>query len=119
MTHCRNEEHYAMLIQWFKQGKVVNSSGRALENVEITLKNKHAMMKRIWSSEKIPLSEKEELLSALNELDKGDWFDETKYNCKAAHPDNKEEMWNAYFTKDSMCEEWGLYIFIQSFAGWQ
>lgn len=119
MSHCRNEEHYPMLVEWFKQGRLINSSGQALENVEITLKNKHAMVKRIWSSEKIPLSEKEELLSALNQLDKGDWFDDTKHHCKAAHPENKEEMWNLYFTKDTECEKWGLNTFIQSFAGWQ
>jgi len=70
-----------MLVEWFKKGKVINSSGKVLDNIVLTLKDKHAIMKRIWSSEKIELSEKEELLKELNKLDKGDWFDETRVFC--------------------------------------
>jgi len=116
LYHCRNEENYLELVQWFKNSKV-SHNGKELD-IEVTLKNKHTFMKRIWSSENIPLSEKEELLAELNKLDKGDWFEETKHDCKASHPANKEEWWNLYFTKDSVCEKWGLNEFRNSFYGW-
>jgi len=67
-------------------------------------------MKRIWSAEKISLADKEELLAELNKLDKGDWFDETKFFCKSAHPENKEMMWDIFF--DDRSKEWGLNQYI-------
>jgi hypothetical protein len=117
MSHCQNEDHYALVTEWFKQGKIINGAGKSLDHVEVTLKNKHSIMKRIWSSQKISLSDKEAHLAALNLLDKGDWFDETKTFCRASHHENKELMWNLYFSEDkeSECESYGLYTFIRSF----
>lgn len=109
-----------MVLTCFEQGKLINGSGVVLDNFELTLKNKHALVKRIWSSKTIPLSKKQEILAELNKLDKGDWFDETSKFCEAAHPENKEKMWNFYFNqdKDSEVEKWGLHIFQHSFRGW-
>ena len=117
MSHCQNEDHYTLVTEWFKQGKIINSAGKSLDNIEVTLKNKHSIMKRIWSSEKIPLAEKEAHLAELNKLDKGDWFDETKTQCRSSHHENKELMWNLYFSDDkaSECESYGLNTFIRTF----
>ena len=117
MSHCQNEDHYTLVTEWFKQGKIINSAGKSLDNIELTLKNKHSIMKRIWSSEKIPLAEKEAHLAELNKLDKGDWFDETKTQCRSSHHENKELMWNLYFSDDkaSECESYGLNTFIRTF----
>ena len=120
MSHCRNEDHYAMLIDWFTKGKVINSAGVSLDAIEITLKNKHSIVKKIWASSDIPLAKKEEILAELNKLDKGDWFDDTSKNCDAAHPDNKAKLWDFYFNseKGSEVEKWGLHTFQHSFSGW-
>jgi hypothetical protein len=55
MNNCQNEDHFALLVEWFKQGKMINTSGKSLDNIELTLKNKHAIVKRIWCSKDIPL----------------------------------------------------------------
>jgi hypothetical protein len=56
----------------------------------------------------------------LNKLDKGDWFDETSKFCESAHPGNKEKMWELYFNseKGSDIDKWGLYLYQNSFSGW-
>jgi hypothetical protein len=77
MSQCQNEDHFALLKKWFEEGKLLAKSGSAIENYSVTLKNKHAIVKRIWCSKDIPLGEKESILENLNKLDKGDWFDET------------------------------------------
>ena len=120
IAQCKNEGHYALTLSWFEHGKLTDQNGAALDHVELTLKNKHALVKRIWSSKEIPLAKKDEILAELNKLDKGDWFDETSKFCEAAHPENKAKMWAFYFTedKDSEIEKWGLYTFQNSFKGW-
>lgn len=120
MAHCTNEDHYAMVLTWFEKSKVINGAGAPLEHIELTLKNKHALVKRIWSSKSIALGKKEEVLAELNKLDKGDWFDETSKFCEAAHPENKAKMWAFYFNqeKGSEVEKWGLHTFQHSFRGW-
>ena len=43
-------------------------------------------------------------------LDKTDWIYNTQYYCVAAHPENKDKMWNLYFQKEkNEMEEWGLH----------
>ena len=62
LSSARNEDHYERLVQWFKAGHLTNTAGDKLEGVEVSLKHKHAMMERIWCSEKIPLETKNELM---------------------------------------------------------
>ena len=106
-----------MLIKWFKEGAITNTAGKKLEDVEISLKHKHTIMERIWSSEKIALPEKEALMEELKKLDKSDWLDNTMKVCESSHPGNKEKMWELYFKKDSEIEKWGLRSYQMSFRG--
>jgi hypothetical protein len=108
LSSARNEDHISMLIKWFVDGAVYNTAGKKLEEVEISLKHKHTIMERIWSSEKIPLQEKEALMEQLKKLDKSDWLDNTQKVCESSHPENKQKMWDLYFKKDSEMEKWGL-----------
>ena len=55
LSSARNEDHISMLIKWFMDGAVYNTAGKKLQEVEISLKHKHTIMERIWSSAKIPL----------------------------------------------------------------
>ena len=65
LSSARNEDHIQLVKKWFKDGFVTNSAGKKLEDVEVSLKHKHTIMERIWSSDKIPLSEKEALMEEL------------------------------------------------------
>jgi len=111
-TSARNEDHIEMLVKWFDSGFVHDSNGQKLE-IEISKKHKHSIMERIWSSEKMSLQFKEEMMAKLAKIDKSDWLDNTQKVCEAAHPENKEKMWKEYFNlgEDSQCADWGLLHF--------
>ena len=117
LSSARNEDHIQLVKKWFKDGYVTNSAGKKLEDVEVSLKHKHTIMERIWSSEKIPLSEKEALMEDLKALDKSDWLDNTQKVCEASHPANKSKMWDLYFSKESEMDKWGLRSYQMSFRG--
>jgi hypothetical protein len=120
LSSCRNEDHFAMLVQWFKDGFITNSSGKKLEDVEVSLKHKHAIVQRIWAAEKITLAQKQEVLDELTKMDKSDWLDDTNKLCESSHPANKEKMWKLYFSTDpdNELKDWGLYSYHNSFRGW-
>ena len=119
-TSARNDEDIDILVNWYNTGFVHDINGNKLEDIEVSKKHKHSLMQRIWSSVKIPLEDKQKLLSSLEKVDSSDWMVNTKKVCEAAHPGNKEKMWNAYFSldKNGECEEWGLYHYQNSFRGW-
>lgn len=108
-----------MLVKWFKDGFITNSAGKKLDDVEISKKAKHAIMKRIWSSNNISLKEKEELMELLAADGTGDWYQETLNFGTAAHFENKEKMWDLFFNPDRAKEmdDWGLHKYQQSFLG--
>jgi hypothetical protein len=120
LSSCRSEDHFKMLVQWFKDGFITNSSGKKLEDVEVSLKHKHTIVQRIWAAEKIPLEQKQEVLAELTKMDKSDWLDDTNKLCESSHPANKERMWKLYFSTDADNElkDWGLYSYHNSFRGW-
>jgi hypothetical protein len=120
LSSCRNEDHFEMLAKWFKDGFITNSSGKKLEDVEVSLKHKHTIVQRIWAAEKIPLEQKQEVLAELTKMDKSDWLDDTNKVCESAHPANKEKMWKLYFSTDpdNELKDWGLYSYHNSFRGW-
>jgi len=90
LTKARSEKHIKVLKEWFEGGYVFNSKGEKLTDVELSLKHKHTIMERIWSSFEISLDEKERLLSILESQDKSDWIENTKKCCKSAHPGTKQ-----------------------------
>jgi hypothetical protein len=62
LESAKKEEHIEMLVKWFKEGSVFSTLGERLEDVQITIAHKHAILKRVWSSVSIPLSEKKALM---------------------------------------------------------
>ena len=50
-------------------------------------------------------------MEELEKLDKSDWLDNTKKACESSHPDNKQKMWDLYFSKDSEIDKWGLHSY--------
>lgn len=119
LTSARNEDHIEMLVKWYKEGVVYNTKGTKLDSVEISLKHKHTIVQRIWASIKLPLTQKQEILTSLEEIDKTTWIDNTKKICESSHPDNKQKLWDQYFTKDKDDEinKWGLSNIRNSFLG--
>ena len=41
----------------------------------------------------------------------------TKLYCEAAHPENKQRMWDEYFKKDGLTKDWGLHDYQFSMLG--
>jgi len=50
ISNAVNENDFEKLIVWFKSGFVHDMQGNKLESVEVSLKHKHELMKRIWAS---------------------------------------------------------------------
>ena len=67
LGNARNEDHFQLVVKWFQDGFISNTKGEKLENVTVSLKHKHTMMERIWSSKDIDLKTKEELFEKLKE----------------------------------------------------
>jgi hypothetical protein len=84
--------------------------------VSISTKHKHLMLRRIYSSFKIPQVEKEAMMQKLEETEKDDRMEETKYYCRAALPtrDDKQSMWTQYFDTEI---DWPYSYYGMSFAG--
>lgn len=120
LTSARNEDHIALLVNWFKDEVVSDAKGTKLESVDISKKHKHTIVQRIWSSDQIPLEQKEEIMKELAKIDTSDWLDNTKKVCESSHPGNKQKMWDLYFSEDPEAEtkDWGLINFQNSFRGW-
>ena len=120
LTSTRSEEHVKLAMNWFDTGFMHDISGNKLENLEVSLKHKHTIVQRIWSSLTQTLETKEAYMQKLEKIDNSDWLKNTKKVCVAAHPENKQKMWALYFTKDKEAEieKWGLYDFQNSFRGW-
>lgn len=113
---AKNDQDILKLKQWFKEEKITNSAGKVLD-IKVTVGLKHAFIKRIWSTNEISLADKQSLLDDLEKLDKSDRFEKTQKYCEAAHPDNKQKMWDLYFSKGNELESWGLHAYQQSFMG--
>lgn len=107
------------MVKWFEEGAIYTTTGRKLEAIELSNKHKHGIMKRIWSSVKIPLAKKEKLMSDLEATDTSDWLDNTKRYCTAAHFENKEKIWKLVFSHEkNETAEWALHTFANTFRGW-
>ena len=120
LSSARNEDHIALLVNWFKDDVVTDEKGQKYEQLEISKKQKHTIVQRIWSSEDIPLEQKEEIMTQLAKIDSSDWLDNTKKVCDSSHPGNKKKLWDLYFSEDTEVEtkDWGLINFQNSFRGW-
>lgn len=118
LTSARNENHYSMIMNWFKQGYLNDFFGNKVKNGDISLEQRHIIVQRIYSSEKITLETKQDLLAQLETLDKSDRLSNTKKVCEATLPENKEHYWNLYFSQEAEIEAWGLYDYQNSMRGW-
>ena len=93
--------------------KVLGHDGCPVEGLEITVRQKHSMLKRIYSSKEIPLELKLQAMAKLEGFDKSDLLGRTKKYCEAALPtaDNKKAVWQLLFDgkeEMSMKEVWEL-----------
>ena len=56
-------------------------NSKETQDIEISMKHRHLMIRRIYSSFLISIEEKEEMLAKLESEDKSDWMDKTRYYC--------------------------------------
>jgi hypothetical protein len=118
LTSARCEEHYKLIKVWLETGFIHDLEGNKIEGMEVSKKHKHSILQRLYSSDEIPIEEKEKLMSNLASIDNSDWLDNTKKVCESSLPENKEKMWRLYFSKGKEIEDWGLYHYQNSFRGW-
>lgn len=110
---ARNENHYKMLISMFEEGYIINSKGTKLEDCELSAKHKYEIVKRVYSSETIGITHKAKLMATLEEnKSNADWLENCKSYCESALPENKQKMWDEFFTEDVL--KWELHKFQNS-----
>lgn len=100
ISSARNEHHYQLLMVMFDTGYIINTKKVKLDFCELSLKHKYDIVKRIYSSVDIDMAHKQKAMTVLEE-DKtnADWLENAKSYCEAALPENKQKMWNLYFTE--------------------
>jgi hypothetical protein len=49
-TSARNEDDINLISSWLDKGFISNSKGVKLDGVELSLKHKHSIVERVWSS---------------------------------------------------------------------
>ena len=118
ISSARNENHYIMILNWFSHGYINDFFGNKVKNGDISLEQRHIIVQRVWSSERISLENKQDLLAQLETMDKSDRLSNTKKVCDATLAENKEYFWNLYFSQDAEIEAWGLYDYQNSMRGW-
>lgn len=112
LSSARTEKHYKLLQEMFKSGHVINTKKEKLDYCELSLKHKYEIVKRIYSSTEIDISHKQEVMSVMEkDTSNADWLDNCKTYCEAALPENKEKMWNLYFSDNEDLKKWELHKF--------
>jgi hypothetical protein len=115
-----NEDHYTLLVKWLENNAIYTGTGQLVDRVEFSKKHKHEAMKRVWSSVQISLEKKKQLLGKLEaEVGEGEWLDNTRKYCDAAHFEHKEKIWKLITSKEkNETENWGLAESKSLYAGW-
>lgn len=74
---------------------MVDAEGRAIEGLEVSTRQKHSMVKRIYSSKNISHEIKLQAMAKLEAQDTSDLLGRTKRYCEAALPttENKKAVW--------------------------
>jgi hypothetical protein len=118
-TSARNEKHYVLLQEMFEAGCVINTKKEKLSYCELSLKHKYEIVKRIYSSVDIDIAHKQKIMSVMEEdKSNADWLENCKSYCEAALPENKEKMWNLYFSDSEDVKKWELHKFQNSHVGY-
>jgi len=78
LTSARNEDHIKDIVKWFETGFVHDTKGNKMAEHEVSLKHKHSIIKRVYSSIEMKTEDKEALFKQLEALDKSDWITDSK-----------------------------------------
>ena len=118
INYARNEEHIQMIKSWLEQGYATDKSGHRINGTEISMKHKHLIVRRVFTSTTVDEQEKHVMLQDIEGQDQSDWMEKTRYFCQAALPtmECKEKMWHMYFDEDI---DWAYSNYHMSFQGFQ
>lgn len=99
ISSAKKERDILIVYQWFLNNQVTDLTSAPIDHAKISMRHKHMMMRRIFSSSSIVTEEKYELLNRLKDEDKSNWTEQTIAYCKAAIPlaDSKKEQYKQYF----------------------
>jgi hypothetical protein len=86
INSARTDDSINHVRKWLESGEITDLNGIVLPGLSLSSKHKQSLVRRIYSSETIPLEEKERFLQKLEAEDSSDWTEKTKHYCKAAIP---------------------------------
>ena len=86
-----SESSEKLVYKWLMVGDISDADGKKLEGVEVTLKQKHAMVKNIFASKTIDKDSKKAAFEKLKSLDSSDLLGRTQKYCESAVPDIEEK----------------------------
>lgn len=117
---AQSEAKLAWVTQLFLEQdcKMTDGKGNPVENLTVSTRQMHSMVKRIFSSKNVPLEKKQEAMAKLEAADNSDLLGRTKKFCEAALPtaENKRAIWARLFDGKEdvpMLQVWELC------AGWK
>lgn len=100
----KNSDHLALALQWEEKGYVFNPKDQPETNLfNLTKSHKHSILRIVYRSKEIILSEKENLLGKIIGDDKSDLALNTQLTCEASLPDPliKEKIWQELINPQS------------------
>ena len=92
-----NGSSLELVLKWFMTDKVTDPSGKEVTDLKLSLKRKHQMIEKIFTSRTISDKKKEEAFAKLQALDQTETIEKTRKFCDAATPsfEAKEQAWNS------------------------
>ena len=88
-----SEDQIKLIYKWLVTGKATDMQDRQIEGIQINIKLRHTLIRKIYGSEHIPIQQKKECFAQLAKLDTSDMLGRTEKFCQAAdpNPDSKRE----------------------------
>ena len=92
-----NGQSLDLVLQWFMTDKVTDASGKEVPGLELSLKRKHQMIEKIYTSRTISAEKKRDAFAKLQALDQSDTVEKTQRFCEAATPtyEAKKQVWDS------------------------
>ena len=86
-----------LVLKWFMTDKVTDPSGKEVTGLELSLKRKHQMIEKIFTSRTISAEQKRDAFAKLQTLDQTDTIEKTRKFCEAATPslEAKKQVWDS------------------------
>ena len=97
------EKHVKQSVTWMKAGHLLDSEGEKVEGTDLSVSQKHSIIKAIHKKACFTSEEKAKYLSDILGDDKSDVAANLKLSCEALLPtaESKEKVWSVIINEDS------------------